>query len=129
MSRVSPRRTMHFSLIKVSESLTLVIGVEDTVFDQFVQSELQRVFHDTENVVAAIKFVDASPFEIPQLVAKCVFRFFTIVRATKLGNLTPVRAESCTNQRPIAVESHLSDRPLGKASCPSVGTHGEFSEK
>jgi hypothetical protein len=72
MGRVSPGRTMNLSLVKMAKAFALVLGVKNSVLDQFMQSILQRVLSDPVNTVSLIILVDAKTLEKPKLVSEAV---------------------------------------------------------
>jgi hypothetical protein len=81
MRWVLPTRTMDFAFVKMAESFSLLLGIENAVLDKFMQTKLQGVLDNTKHMLSPALFVDAMPLEVPKLVSEAEFRLRAVVDA------------------------------------------------
>jgi hypothetical protein len=81
----------------------LVFRLKNGIFNQFMQTVLKRVFHDSKDSVPLIIQIDSPPLEVPELTSKGVVALVLISDATLLCDLAPIWAEPATDHRTFAV--------------------------
>ena len=114
---------MRFSLVEMTESLALLLGIEDAILDQFVQTELDGILNHAKYTVAFVLRIDTDALEVPKLIAEDLIGLRLIVDATQLDHVAAIGTKTGAHHGPTTIQSNLSDRPLRKTSCPCFGTH------
>ena len=104
-----------------------MLGIEDTVLNQLMQAELNRVLDDSKDTMSLVMRIDTEPLEIPELVSETLLRFKAIINAPHLYDVASVRTEPGANHRAVAIKSNLFDGSFGKTPSTGIGAHRTFS--
>eukprot|EP01013_Petalomonas_cantuscygni_P010467 TRINITY_DN23568_c0_g1_i1.p3 TRINITY_DN23568_c0_g1~~TRINITY_DN23568_c0_g1_i1.p3 ORF type:complete len:108 (-),score=12.03 TRINITY_DN23568_c0_g1_i1:63-386(-) len=100
-------------MVDLAKAIALIGGIEDAIFDKFLQPILQRIFDHAVNSHAAIVARKRSSFEVPQLTTKLLFRLQLVVNTTQSLDTRLLHIKLPALQRAATIRRYLSKRLFG----------------